>query len=194
MTESAPTPRRSDRTRAAILHAARERFATEGYERTTIRAVAAEAGIDPSMVMRYYGSKERLFAAAADFDLRLPDPATLAPDGLGAALVGHFIGRWDADGTLTALLRAAVTHPAAAERMRQIFAEQLIPMARRLAAARGESGADAPERAGLVSSQILGLALSRYVLQLPPIATAEPAWLATWVGPTIHRYLTAPQS
>ena len=65
--------RRSDRTRAAILAAARERFAADGYERATIRAIAADAAIDPAMVMRYFGNKEKLFAAAAEFDLRLPD-------------------------------------------------------------------------------------------------------------------------
>ena len=63
-------PRRSDATRAAILAAARERFAADGYERATIRAIAADAKIDPSMVMRYYGNKEKLFAAAADVRAR----------------------------------------------------------------------------------------------------------------------------
>ena len=73
MTTEAPGgPRRSDATRAAILEAARERFAADGYERATIRAIARDAGIDPSMVMRYYGNKEGLFAAASEFDLRLP--------------------------------------------------------------------------------------------------------------------------
>ena len=66
-------PRRSDATRAAILAAAREQFAAGGYQAATIRAIAAAAGIDPAMVMRYYGNKEGLFAAAAEFDLRLPD-------------------------------------------------------------------------------------------------------------------------
>ncbi len=65
--------RSSEQTKAVILAAARERFAADGYDRATIRHIAADAAIDPSMVMRYFGSKERLFAAAADFDLRLPD-------------------------------------------------------------------------------------------------------------------------
>ncbi|MFZ0875271.1 MAG: TetR family transcriptional regulator, partial [Pseudonocardiaceae bacterium] len=68
MTQS--KPRRSDATRAAILAAARERFAADGYERATIRAIAADASIDPTMVMRYYGNKEGLFAAASEVDLR----------------------------------------------------------------------------------------------------------------------------
>jgi len=114
----AQTPRRSDGTRAAILTAARERFAADGYERATIRAIAADAGIDASLVMRYYGSKDKLFAAAAEFDLRLPDAAGLPRDRAGAALVGHFLRRWEEDETLQALLRAAVTNDSAAQRMR----------------------------------------------------------------------------
>src|SRR5918912_336079 len=90
----AQTPRRSDGTRAAILTAARERFAADGFERATIRAIAADAGIDASMVMRYYGTKEKLFAAAASFDLRLPDLDGLPVDQLGAMLVAHFLERW----------------------------------------------------------------------------------------------------
>ncbi|MFD6811748.1 helix-turn-helix domain-containing protein, partial [Streptomyces anthocyanicus] len=66
------TARRSDTTRAAILEAARERFAADGYERATIRAIARDAGIDPSLVMRYFGNKEGLFAAASEIDLALP--------------------------------------------------------------------------------------------------------------------------
>ena len=125
MTDAAPRARRSDATRAAILRAARERFAADGYERATIRAIAADARIDPSMVMRYYGSKEGLFAAAAEFDLRLPDLADVPAEQLGEVLVRHFLDRWEGDETLAALLRTASTNQGAAERMRGIFADQL---------------------------------------------------------------------
>jgi AcrR family transcriptional regulator len=64
---------RSEGTRRAILHAARAMFAARGYEQTTIRAVAAEADVDASMVMRYFQSKERLFTAAVITDLQVPD-------------------------------------------------------------------------------------------------------------------------
>src|SRR5213592_3788115 len=104
-------PRRSDATRAAILDAARERFAKDGYERATIRAIAADAGIDPAMVMRYYGSKEKLFAAAAEFDLRLPDLAAVPRGTVGSVLVGHFLDRWESDDSLQALLRAIALPP-----------------------------------------------------------------------------------
>lgn len=180
-------PRRSDGTRAAILRAARERFAADGYERATIRAIAADASIDPSMVMRYYGNKERLFAAAAEFDLRLPALTGVPVAELAAVLVGHFLDRWEGDETLMALLRAGVTNPAAAERMRQIFASQLGPLAERLAP-------DQPHtRAGLVSSQVLGVALCRYVLKLPPVVAMDRAEVVAWLAPTVHRYLLGPR-
>ncbi len=181
------TERRSDRTRAAILTAARERFAADGYERATIRAIAADARIDPALVMRYYGSKEKLFAAAAEFDLRLPDLAAIPRDRIGETLVRHFVDRWDGDETLMALLRAGVTNEAAAERMRQIFAGQLGPV---IASLTGGS-AEAPVRAGLAASQILGLALCRYVLAFPPVVTMSTDDIVSWLGPTLQRYLTA---
>src|SRR5438128_288264 len=105
---AAPPRRRGDATRTRILDAARRRFGSDGFERATIRAIAADAGVDPKLVMRYFGNKEGLFAAAADFDLRLPDVAELPPDGIGAALVSHFLARWEHDHSLQALLRAAV--------------------------------------------------------------------------------------
>jgi AcrR family transcriptional regulator len=188
MTSEKPPRRRSDRTRAAILAAARERFAADGYERTTIRAIAAGAGIDPAMVMRYYGSKDRLFAAAAEFDLRLPDLATLPREQVGAALVEHFLNRWEDDQTLMALLRAAGTNNAAAGRMRSIFTDQVLPMV----AALGPDPSQASVRAGLAASQILGMALCRYVLQLPPTATLDRQEILGWLAPTVQRYLTAP--
>ncbi|MDO3705489.1 TetR family transcriptional regulator [Micromonospora sp. C28SCA-DRY-2] len=187
MTEAAPTrPRRSDATRAAILRAARERFAAEGYDRATIRAIAADARIDPSMVMRYYGSKEGLFAAAAEFDLRLPDLTEVPPGNLGEVLVRHFLNRWEGDETLAALLRAASTNPGAAERMRGVFADQLTTAV----ASFGTDPASTGKRAGLVASQILGLAFTRYIVRLPPVVAMTPEELVGWVAPTLQRYLT----
>ncbi|MEV7329939.1 TetR family transcriptional regulator [Micromonospora sp. NPDC093244] len=179
-------PRRSDATRAAILRAARERFAADGYERATIRAIAADARIDPSMVMRYYGSKEGLFAAAAEFDLRLPDLTAVPPAQLGEALIRHFLARWEGDETLVALLRAASTNPGAAERMRGIFADQLAAAVATFDSEARTTG----RRAGLVASQILGLAFTRYIVRLPPMVDATPEDLVSWIGPTLQRYLT----
>ncbi|MFF8382209.1 TetR/AcrR family transcriptional regulator [Streptomyces kanasensis] len=181
------TPRRSDTTRAAILEAARERFAADGYERATIRAIARDAGIDPSMVMRYYGNKEGLFAAASDIDLRIPVLGAVPTRHVGTVLVTHFLDRWESDDVLTGMLRVGVTNEAGAERMRDIFKAQLGPMVVGVC----PDPADAPRRAALVASQILGMALARYVLRFPPAATMGRDELIAWLAPTIQRYLTA---
>lgn len=180
---SDPQPRRSDATRAAILSAARERFASDGYERATIRAIAADAHIDPAMVIRYYGSKEKLFAAAAEFDLRLPDPTTMPQDEIGARVVAHFIQRWENDDTLMALLRAGVTNDGAAERLRTVFASQVAPAVAAIAPDRVAT------RAGLIASQMLGLALTRYILRLPPVVAMSQDDVVRWVGATVQSYL-----
>ncbi|MBO0680288.1 TetR family transcriptional regulator [Mycolicibacterium sp. S2-37] len=177
--------RSSADTKAVILAAARERFAQSGYERTTIRAVAADADIDPSMVMRYFGNKESLFAAAARFDLELPNLRAVAPDELGRRLVEHFVERWERDEALVVLLRSAATNASAAQRMSEIFTTQLLPVVA------GPDDAVAGRRAGLIATQMLGLALCRYVLRLPPVVAMTRADLQDWLGPTLQRYLEA---
>ena len=169
-----------------ILAAARAQFAALGYQATTIRSVATAADIDPAMVMRYFGNKEGLFAAAADFDLRLPDLTRVPRGALGAGLVGHFLDRWEGDETLMALLRAATTNEAAAERMQAIFATQLAPLIARLT---GEPRAAAAVRAGLIATQMLGLALCRYVLRLPPVVGLKRPEIVRRVGETVQSYL-----
>ena len=180
---------RSARSRAAILAAARAQFGTVGYERATIRAVAAQAGIDPAMVMRYYGNKAGLFAAASTIDLRLPDLAGVARRRMGEVLVRHFLDLWEgdlADDALVFMLRSAVTDEAAAARVRAIFAEQVAkPISDALA-----DDPDATRRAAMVGSQLLGAALCRYILRLEPIASTNPETLAADLGPTVQRYLT----
>ncbi|MFF1479320.1 TetR family transcriptional regulator [Streptomyces sp. NPDC058301] len=180
-------PRRSDATKAAILEAARERFAADGYERATIRAIARDAGIDPSMVMRYYGNKEGLFAAASELDLRFPDVGALPDKHIGAALVTHFLDRWEGDDVLTAMLRVGVTNAAGAERMRAVLGGQLGPVAAGVC----PDPADAPRRAALAASQILGMALARYVLKFPPVVEMTREEVIAWLAPTVQRYLTA---
>jgi AcrR family transcriptional regulator len=178
--------RGAEATKTVILDAARERFAAEGYERATIRAIAADAGIDPALVVRYFGSKERLFAAAAQFDLQIPDLAALPRKTLGFALVTHFLNRWEDDDTLKALLRAAVSNPVAAVRLRTILETQLVPAIAPLFPRR----AIAATRAGLVASQMLGLAMTRYLLRLPPVVALNRRVVVDWLGPTIQRYLS----
>lgn len=184
--------RRSSDTKAAILAVARTRFAAEGYRSTTIRAVAQDAGIDPALVMRYFGGKADLFTAATDIDLRIPDLADTPQVEHGARLVEHFLAHWD-EGTpegevLMILLRSATTDPAAAASMRVLFARQLVPALRPLVADESEL----PQRAGLVASQMLGLALTRSVLALPPVAGMPPDVLVANAGATIQRYLHEP--
>ena len=186
MTE--PAVRRSDGTRAAILEAARRRFAADGFRKATIRAIAADADIDPSMVMRYYGSKDGLFAAAVDVNLALPDLAAADPDSLGSLLVRRFLELWQqppSDELLLTLLRTAVTDEDLAGRVREVFAEQVLPVV--LAFGAPET---APRRSGLVATQLLGVALCRYVLRLAPVVAMTEEQIVADVGPTIQRYLT----
>ena len=117
--------------------------------------------------MRYFVSKAQPFDAALDIDLRLPDLAEVPLDELPQELVRLFLDRWEsdpADDALLVLLRSAVTNDHAAARMRQVFAEQVAPA---LATALGHDLAI--RRAGLVAAQLLGLALTRYLLRLPAV-------------------------
>lgn len=179
--------RSSAETKEVILAAARERFARSGFERATIRAIAADANIDPSMVMRYFGNKNQLFAAAADFDLQLPDLSEIDRDQVGARLVEHFMNRWERDEGLIVLLRSSTTNAEAAQRMREIFAGQLLPVIAKV-------NPDTPERrAGLLATQVIGLAMCRYVLHVPPVVALSRDEVVDWLGPTVQRYLIGPQ-
>lgn len=184
-----PFTQRSEETRKAILTAARRRFADDGYERATIRAIAADAAIDPSMVMRYYGSKEGLFAAAVDVALRLPALSDLPAERRGEALVRHFLWLWEggdrANDVLAVLLRSAVTNEEAAARVRTVFATQV-------ATTLGASGDDGPTRAALIVSQLLGVALCRYILRLPELTALDADAVVAAYAPTVQRYMTEP--
>ncbi len=179
---------RSITTRARILAAAKTLFSSKGYERTTIRAVAGAAAIHPSMVIRYFRSKERLFAAAVTFDLRLPSNIAQTPrNKLGIALVHHFLERWEgqaAGDELPSLLRGAVTHPEARKRMVQIFEQQLEPFVKPLC-----SPSKSHECAALIASQMLGIAYTRYVLKLPSVVRLPRKTILRRVGATIQSYL-----
>jgi AcrR family transcriptional regulator len=178
-------------TRERILAAARERFADAGWDGTTIRAIAAEAAVDPALVLHYFGSKEGVFRAAIEFPL---DPATVVPrllapglDGLGERMVRFFIDVWDSpDGRpLLSVIRSAVTSEQAAQLLREFISREMLG---RVAAV---LEVDQPRlRASLAGSQLVGLAMIRYVVKLEPIASADPETLATWAGPTLQRYLT----
>ncbi|NKY89145.1 TetR/AcrR family transcriptional regulator [Nocardia veterana] len=182
-------PRRSDATRAAILEAARRHFAREGFAKATIRAIAADAGIDPSMVMRYYGNKDGLFDAALDVDLGLPDLTAVEADSLGETIARRFLELWETspgNELLLTLLRSSVSDETVVQRFQRVFADQLMPMVMRVG-----DPADAGRRAGLVVTQILGLALCRYVLRLPPVVALTSEQIVAEVGATVQRYLTS---
>ncbi|MET7768033.1 TetR family transcriptional regulator [Nocardia sp. NPDC005366] len=182
-----PPARRSDATRAAILDAARARFAAEGYRKATVRAIAADAAIDPSMVMRYFGSKDGLFAAAVEITLDLPDLSGVDPHVMGELLIRRFLAVWEespGNEVMLTLLRTAITDDAVADRARAVFAEQVTP-----AVLRCGDPADAPRRSGLIATQLLGLALCRYILRLPPVLALTPEAIVADIGPTIQRYL-----
>jgi AcrR family transcriptional regulator len=187
-----PGTGRSSDTRAAILAAARARFAAEGYRSASLRAVARDVGVDAALVVRYFGSKPGLFAAATDVDLRIPDLSDAPASEHGERLVEHVLSRWDAGtlegSVLVTLLRSAAADADAAAAMRQLFTDQLVPAVRRLVA----DGSEAPQRAALVASQVLGLALTRSVLELPPFAAMPPEVIAATVGATVQRYLHEP--
>jgi AcrR family transcriptional regulator len=180
---------RSEGTRRTILDAARRAFASRGYEQTTIRAVAADAGIDASMVMRYFGSKAGLFAAAATMDLDPPDLTSSPARRRGEVLVRHFVSRWERDPSedmLVFLLRTAVTNESVAEQLQATFDRIVVgPLA-----ALGYD--DAWRRSALIGSQLMGLGLCRYILRLEPIASLSGDEVIAGVAPTIQRYLTQP--
>jgi AcrR family transcriptional regulator len=183
-------PKKSDTTRARIIEKARERFRKEGYERTTIRKVARDARIDPSMVMRYFESKRGLFDAAMTVELRIPDLSNHPRDKLGEALIAHFLNRWEEpdDDSLQLLLRSSASNEEAAERMRIVFRSQLVGLVTRL---RGEERS-ARDIAALIATQTIGLAYTRYILRLPPLVAMPRETIIRVIGATIQHYLDGP--
>ena len=178
--------RDAGRTRDELLAAARRRFGSEGYERTTIRAIAADVGVDAALVSRYFGSKQELFAAIADFSLDLPDVTGVPPGELGSILIDRFFAVWEDDDTFLALLRVAMTNDGVAETLRHVFATQVAP-------ALSAVVPDHPrERAGLVGAFVVGLAATRYALGVPALSVLGRDQLAAWAGPVIEHLLTGP--
>ena len=193
------SPRRTGRrpgdsgAREAILREARQSFGSAGFSGTTIRGVARAAGVDPALVHHYFGSKNELFAASLElpFDPSVVVPALLAEgmDGLGERVVRTFLGIWDAtpgQGPMLALLRSAVSDERAAQSLRDFVTRVVIGP---LAHAAGSDGAEL--RASLAASQMVGLAMARYVVRVEPLASASADELAPMIGTTLDRYLRA---
>jgi AcrR family transcriptional regulator len=181
-------------TRAAILTAAKEAFATRGYSATSLRSIARTAAVDPSLITHFFGSKDALFEAALDLPM---DPAAIvqgllsgATGTLGERMVRTFLLVWDStpgQGPMLAMLRSAVAHDDSAAKLRELLLRVILrPIAH-------GAGADDPDRrAALLASQVVGLAMTRYVLRFEPIASATPDELAPVLGKTLQRYLTGP--
>jgi len=177
---------RSAGTRRAILQAARAAFGAHGYDQTTIRAVAAAAGIDASMVMRYFGSKAGLFTAAVAGDLVIPDLRDVPAARRGEALTWSLVSRWEDtahDDALIMLLRTAVNSEAVAVQLQAVLSRQVFEVVAALGAV------NAGERAGYIQAQLLGLALCRYILRLEPLASLATADVVSAVAPSVQRYL-----
>lgn len=197
-----PEPRRRGRwrtgqqSRQRIIQAAREHFTRDGYERATVRAIAADAGVDVAIIYYFFRNKEGLFTAAALTGPEHPlhQLATLLDEGteqIGPRLVRRFIERWDAGAVyepLVALWRSAPIHPQARNMLHDSLAG---PVATRVAAELGV--ADAELRVELVASHLAGLAFARYQLKIEPVASADIEDLVAWIGPTVQRYLSDPE-
>ena len=179
-------------SKEAILVAARAAFAAGGYEGTSVRAVARAADVDPALVHHFYGTKHELFLAAlqlpGDFTEALPALLNGDVERLGERLVQFFLGLVDTEetrGPLLTLIQAAMTNQQAAELLRVFVTEQIIS---RIVAV---LDVPAPQlRATLVGSQLVGLAVLRHVVRVPPLATAEATAVVAAVAPTVQRYLT----
>src|SRR5581483_7373087 len=177
--------RTGQQSRQRIIDAARERFMHDGYERATVRAIAADAAVDVAMVYYFFGSKEGLFTASALTGPEHPlhHLATLLDEGtedVGPRLVRRFLEHWDQGAAYEPLLtlwRSAAIHPQA----RKVLHDSLAgPMAERVAAQFGVM--DAELRVELVASHLAGLAFARYQLKIEPMASTSIEDLVTWLG------------
>lgn len=156
-----------------------------------MRGIAAVAGVDPALIPHYFGSKEGVFKAAVEFPVDPAEfiPRVLAPgiEGLGERLALFFLETWDspAGASLLGLVRSVVSSELAADLLREFVTREVLG---RLAAA---IKIDHPQlRASLVASQLVGLAMLRYVIKVRAVERASRAELARWIGPSIQRYLT----
>ncbi len=179
-------------TRGRILAAAREAFAARGLDGATVRDVASRAGVDPALVHHYFGSKQRLFMAAMEFPVDVAEVfAGLAAgprDVLGERMVRTIVEIWDRPAVRLLLLgitRSATTDPVAAVMFRDVLVDGPLR-----AISHVLDTPDAGLRATLVGTQLMGLAMARYVARLEPVASMDAATVAALIGPTLTRYLT----
>ena len=179
-------------TRGEILAAARQVFGEHGFENASVRRVAARAGVDPALVHHYFGTKQALFLAAMELPIdfnALVDQVMAGPRReMGARLVRQTLELWEDPAMRTQLrgiVRSATTDDVAAEILRRLLSEGPI-----LALTHASGQPNAALRATLAGSQIVGLAMARYVIRVEPLASAPVDEVVRAIGPTIQRYLT----
>jgi AcrR family transcriptional regulator len=178
-------------TRGEILAAARHVFGEQGFENASVRNVAARARVDPALVHHYFGSKQALFLAAMelpiDFNALVEEVIAGPRREIGTRLVRQTLALWENPATrslLMGIVRSATTDEVAAEILRRLLSEGPI-----LALTRASGQPDAPLRATLAGSQVVGLAMARYVIRVEPLASATSEEVVRAIGPTIQRYL-----
>lgn len=182
-------------TRAEILDAARLEFAGSGYDRATIRGIARRAGVDPSLIHHYFGTKDQLFAESIDIPTRATESvlAVLAEgrDELGRGLAEVFFTVWEqeeARSSLLGILRAAIGgEDQAVIAFRQFLTTALVEQI-----APKIEGENPQLRALLMASQLIGVALTRYVMKLEPIASTPIEDVVDLVAPRIQTYVDGP--
>jgi AcrR family transcriptional regulator len=181
-------------TREAIADAARRCFAELGYDRASIRAVAEQAGVDPALVMHFFGSKQRLFVSvmALPFEPEdvLPALVTGHPSDAGARFAEWIVGVLEDPRSrliMTGMARSAASEPEVADLVRELVSARIVG-----ALAGGLEDADAPLRASLVASQVIGLIMARYVIRIEPLASLAPDALVEALAPNLQRYLMGP--
>jgi AcrR family transcriptional regulator len=186
-------PRGKTDTRNVILATARRMFAEAGYDKTSVRDVAAAACVDPAMIRHYFGSKAELFRATMGWPFEPADVAARITGGdrdqIGERLTRVFFEAWenpDSRAPLLAILRGAATHADSATLVRQFIQGQVYSQI-----AAGVGGPDAELRIDLAMSQLLGIAYLRHILHVDPIASTPVAELVRRVAPVITSHLTS---
>jgi AcrR family transcriptional regulator len=182
-------------TREAILAAARAAFAERGFDGASIRSIATSAGVDPALVHHYFGTKDQLFLTAIEIPIDpqkfIPGIATGDPERIGERIVRTILAVWDSPtGTMAAaMIRSAVQKEWTATLFREFILTQVM---RRITKELVLDPEQAKLRIPLAVSQVLGLVVARYIIQIPPLSTMAPEDLVRLVGPTIQGYLTGP--
>jgi AcrR family transcriptional regulator len=179
-------------SRDAVLRAAKQRFAVEGYEKTTLRAIAGDAHVDPSMVLYLFGSKAELFRES----LRLiVDPEALVAamtvgDGdVGTRMVRTYLGIWenpDSAASMVAMLASATSNSDAHDAFRAFMQDYVLTAVSGVLG----GGEQARLRAMLAATNLVGTAILRYVIRVPPLATLPVDDVVRLVAPSVTRYLT----